>query len=347
MDPFSLFTAPVDEIMPPALTADEFARLPVMRGLEEIQAVAVALSGGPDSMALLALVHEWAQARSIMVHAITVDHALRAESQAEAQRVSGHVATYFPGVRHKILRRDPENITATKLQEQARHDRYEMMADECRAQGIKHLLLAHHQDDQAETFLFRLCKGSGTDGLAGMREQVVMNDVVRVRPLLGIEKEQLVATCRARDLPFVNDPSNGSDKFARVRLRQAMGALTREGLSIKRLALTAWRLGRARAALDHYAAVAWERALLVTEGTGLTFDLAVLMAEPEDIRLRVLMRALTVVGDDGFYGPRLERVEELAQIIFTESGFARTTIHRCLIEKSAARRTLSICKENA
>ncbi len=347
MDPFSLFTTPVDEMTLPALAADEFARLPVMQALENVAVVAVALSGGPDSMALLALVHEWAQARGIRVYAITVDHALRVESQAEAQRVGVYVATHFPGVSHKILHRNPENVTATKLQEQARHDRYEMMAEECRAQGIAHLLLAHHQDDQAETFLFRLCKGSGTDGLAGMREQVVMNDVVRARPLLGIEKERLVAICRARNLPFVNDPSNGSDKFARVRLRQAMGALTREGLSVKRLALTALRLARSRAALDHYADVAWERALQLKDDAGLTFDLAVLMAEPEDIRVRVLMRALTMVGNDGFYGPRLERVEELVQIIFTESGFTRTTIHRCLIEKSAARRTLCIRKENA
>lgn len=346
MDPFLLFSPSVDDVAAPV---DAAAFASAMQGFE-IKALAVALSGGPDSMALLALVSEWAIPRDIRVVALTVDHALRPESATEAQQVHEWVARYFPPVTHKVLRRDVTHITPTKLQEQARHDRYRMMADECHAQGVSHLLLAHHQDDQAETFLFRLCKGSGLDGLAGMQTERALGDIHLIRPLLGFDKMSLMKTCHARDIPFVKDPSNGNDKFARVRLRQVMPLLAQEGLSAKRMSVTAQRLARARAALDQVTDQVWAQALMLTE-EGLMFNLSVLQEQPEDIRIRVLMRALTAVsGQDDEYGPRLERVEELAQMLFTESaegaGFARTTLHHCIIEKSSARATLNIRREN-
>lgn len=350
MDPFLLLTPMVDDTLSTAITAGEFAA--VMTPLEGAKAVAVALSGGPDSMALLALTDEWARQRNIHVHAVTIDHALRVESADEAQRVHEWVAAYFPYATHEILRRDSSQITPTKLQEQAREDRYDLLASACRAQGIKHLLLAHHQDDQAETFLFRLCKGSGLDGLAAMSAETDIQDIVRVRPLLCFSKARLLATCTARELPYVKDPSNQNAKFARVRLRRVMDMLAQEGLSAQRLAKTSDRLARARQALDHFTDVAWQAALVSDDQTGLVFNFELLLTQPVDIRIRILMRALTQqAGSRDDYGPRLERVEELAQDLFTESGrdggFTRTTLHHCLIEKSTARGTLSIRPEKS
>lgn len=345
MDPFLLFPSVTDEALPQALSADEFARLPAMRPLYEVPSLAVALSGGPDSMALCALTYEWAQARGISMHAITVDHALRSESAAEARRVGEWVRQYFPQAIHVILRRDPESVPATKLQERARHDRYELMTGYCRENRIGHLLLAHHQDDQAETFLFRLCKGSGLDGLAAMRPQITVHNVQMVRPFLNIGKETLVGTCHMRSLPFVLDPSNHNDQFARVRLRHVMGALAHEGLTVRRLAVTAMRLGRAREALEHFTDVTWQAALLPSDSEMLVFDLNILDSQPDDIRVRIMMRALTIMSAEDGYGPRLERVEDLTQQTFTESGFTRTTLHRCIVEKSNARGTLSVRRE--
>ena len=350
MDPFVLLTPLPEEPAPLALDAVAFAHLPAMQALSGVSAVAVALSGGPDSMALAALTQEWAQERGIAVHMITVDHALRPESATEALRVGDWVGQHLSGVTHRVLRRDAALITPTKLQEQARHDRYRLMADECRARGIAHLLLAHHQDDQAETFLFRLCKGSGLDGLAGMNSQSAMHidpkkGVTLVRPLLGVDKGRLVATCQARALPFVSDPSNTNDKFARVRLRRVMSALGREGLTVRRLAVTALRLGRARAALEYYAEAAWVDAVVSQSDCDVLFDLTKLSAVPEDIRVRVLARALAQVGGDQGYGPRLEQVEELGAVLFEQAGFTRTTLHHCLVENSSARKTLRITRE--
>jgi tRNA(Ile)-lysidine synthase len=342
MDPYCLLPPDPDEPALPALDARTFAVLPGISALEQVPAVAVALSGGPDSMALCALLHETGR---VKIHAITVDHALRPESAAEAQRVGDWVARHFSGIEHVILRRDPETILPARIQEQARHDRYELMTGYCRAQGIRALFLAHHQDDQAETFLFRLCKGSGLDGLAGMKAESG-GDVRFIRPLLDIPKARLLATCAEKGLPFVSDPSNGNGKFARVRLRRVKEALAGEGLSAKRLAVTAQRLARGREALDHFARNVWDESCRSEEG-GLVFDCAALARQPEDVRIRILMKALAhVAGDDG-YGPRLERVEALARDIFDGEGFTRTTLHRCLIEKSTSDGALRFRKESA
>lgn len=363
--------ADVAPITAPIMAA-EFGALAVMDGVSDGGSVAVALSGGPDSMALLALIEEWAAPRNVTVLALTIDHALRAESAAEAAQVQGWVCQYFPRVVHHIIRRDQAALSPTKLQEQARADRYRLMADACAQAAVPHLFLAHHRDDQAETFLMRLCKGSGLDGLAGMSAHVLRGDLHLLRPLLGFDKARLVATCTARGLPYVNDPSNGNDKFARVRLRGLTAALAREGLSARRLAATALRMGRARAALEFYAGQLWAQSLCADEAApgALVFDWHILCAAPEDMRVRVLMRALAQVGagSDGNsadrYGPRLEQVEALAAALFPrtayresgcESGggsgagdaFVRTTLHQCIVERSAARGRLLIRAEKA
>lgn len=349
MDPYVLLTSPAGDAPDLPLGADEFARLSVMSALHDADAVAVAVSGGPDSMALLALTYEWAAARGKRVHALTVDHALRAESADEAAQVGAWIHIHFPGVTHEILRRDTVAITPTRLQEQARDDRYELMRAACARAGVSRLLLAHHRDDQAETFLFRLCKGSGLDGLAAMKGQSARGGLSLLRPLLGVDKVRLTATCAAYGVPYVKDPSNRNDKFARVRLRQLQQALSREGLSARRLAVTAGRMARAREALEFYAGQAWD-ATLIPGTQFLTFDWQRLRAYPADIRVRVLMRALdTAAPSPRGYGPRLDQVESLAVDIFPESpadpGFTRTTLHHCLIARSPARNVLVIRAE--
>ncbi|QQG36959.1 MAG: tRNA lysidine(34) synthetase TilS [Micavibrio aeruginosavorus] len=353
MNPFSLIQPEnqPDEVLP--LTAAEFSRLPVMREMEsavkEGAAIAVALSGGADSLALCVLLHEWVLARHLTLHALTVDHSLRPESAEEARRVGALATAHCPGLRHVVLRRDPEKIAPTRLQEEARRDRYRLMRGYCVSHGIRYLCLAHHQDDQVETFLFRLAKGSGIDGLAGMRAVVPAGDadLDYVRPLLDIPKGRLVAACRARGLDFINDPSNSDERFARARMRAWLQGLSSEGFSIKRLTQTAQRMERAARALEDIAAQVWKKALLTQSPAELVLSLGEVALQPEDIRVRILMRALERVGGGAGYGPRLEQVEDLQRHIFDKTGFTRTTLHHCLIEKSGARQTLRFVRENA
>lgn len=279
--------------------------------------VAVAVSGGPDSMALCYVLSRWALQNSVQIHAITVDHGLRAESSTEARRVGEWLAD-LPNVRHAVLTRtiDKEH-TKSRIMEDARNDRYAMMADYCASHNIRYLFVAHHRDDQAETFLFRLAKGSGLDGLSCMAaSQDYGDDLVLVRPFLALSKEDIHDYCTAEDVPFIRDPSNEKDEFARPRLRASRAVLEGEGLTSKRLSVTAGRMARARAALEYYTDMAFSEALQERDADYLCFDFSMLSAQPTETRLRVLLAVISGFWPDRSYAPRMEKAEDLERRIF-------------------------------
>jgi len=211
------------------VAAEEFAAAMARLGpFEKSPHLAVAVSGGRDSLALALLANDWVRARDGSLAALIVDHRLRAESQDEAR----HVAA--------LLRRrgiDTEILTwsdakpQTGLSEAARLARYDLLQDRCRALGILHLLLGHQADDQAETVLLRLADASGPEGLAGMAAIVERADMRLLRPLLGIGRDRLAATVLMHGLAWIDDPSNGNDAYARVVARQALQVDTRGALN--------------------------------------------------------------------------------------------------------------------
>lgn len=286
----------------------EFAALLDRIGdFEPAPRLAVGVSGGADSLSLCLLAHEWASARGGSVLALTVEHGLRPGSAEEAGRVGEWLAAR--GIAHEILAWIGEKPSAG-IQNAARDARRSLLAERCRRGGILHLLLAHHRDDQAETVLLRLSRGSGPDGLAGMAVVRELGPCRLLRPLLGIPRARLEAFLRAAGQPWIEDPSNRADRFARARLRHSVAVLSREGMDAARLADTARRCGRARAALD--AAVAdllAASAAVHPEGwVALHPDFAA--AVPEEVALRALARCLAVVG--GAVLPvRLDALERL------------------------------------
>lgn len=295
-----------------------FTATPSVQRLNDTHAIAVALSGGPDSMALLYLLSHETKAGKI--YALTVDHGLRPESAAEAQTVSTWVKDW-PRVEHRILRwtgRKPENA----IMQRARDARYRLMYQWCAVHDIDQLWLGHNRTDQAETFLFRLAKGSGLDGLSAMRTEQSYEGtaLTLVRPLLDAPKDDLHAFCLAHDIPHVQDPTNQNMAYARSRLRHALPLLEEEGLSEKRLAVTAHRLGRARDALDHYAALALRGAEITDKKA--TLNLTALAKAPEEIRLRAIRRAIAQMGSDS-YGPRLESLEDRLAHFFADLDNAK------------------------
>lgn len=182
--------------------------------------IAVAVSGGADSMAACLLAKEWAKAHSISLLALTVDHGLRPESRAEAERV--HTLLTSLGVTHKILTWEGQK-PRTRLQERAREARLALLAKECQIAHIQHLILAHHQGDQDETRLMRLARGTTLLGLAGMSAAREKDGVCLLRPLLATPKSALVAYLEEAHVPWIEDPSNNKDIFTRVLLRKAVG----------------------------------------------------------------------------------------------------------------------------
>jgi len=217
----------------------------------------------------------------------------------------------------------------------------------CLKNEIAHLCVAHHADDQAETFFFRLAKGSGLDGLGGMNVDSLWDDqeIHIMRPLLAQTKDEIVAYCNDHDIPFVTDPSNHNADYARPRLR---AALAEEGLNTHRLARTMMRLRRARGALDFYAQDLFEKSVKFSQDQAV-IDLELFQGAPEETRLRVLRMVFEHFGKGekkGAYGPRLERLEDLwAQMTRPQKPISRFTLSGLLVTHEPKRKRIIIVPE--
>ncbi|MDZ4380216.1 MAG: tRNA lysidine(34) synthetase TilS [Parvibaculum sp.] len=274
------------------------------------RSVAVAFSGGPDSLALLVLAARWAARRkNTVLHAFTVDHGLRAASGREAKEAARLSAAL--GVPHRILKWKGEK-PSTGIQAAAREARYGLLFAACRDVGANDLLVAHHLEDQAETFLLRLSRGSGIDGLAAMPASRPLRDDDRalrlLRPLLDLPRARLLATVAKSRLTPIQDPSNENERFDRVKARKALSILAPLGLDAARLARTAAQMGRAREALEAETA-----RLLAGQASYSAFGFAEMKAEaligaPAEIGLRALAALIRAAGG-GRYAPRLVQLE--------------------------------------
>jgi tRNA(Ile)-lysidine synthase len=278
-----------------------------------VPAVILAVSGGPDSIALMWLMARW---RRALVHgprliAVTVDHGLRAEAAREARDVKRLARSL--DLPHRTMRwADPKPKTG--LPAAARAARYRLLAQAARASGATHVLTAHTRDDQAETLLMRLLRGSGIAGLAAMARQTERDGTLLARPLLQVSKAQLIATLKKAGLGYADDPTNRDPGFTRPRIRAIMPALAAEGGDARNLARLASRLARANAAVEVLVDGA-ERylALRDRESADSGIDAKAFAALPEEIRLRLLLRAIDRFGHEG--PAELGKVEALLSIL--------------------------------
>ncbi len=268
-------------------------------GLDGVPALLLAVSGGPDSTALLMLAARWAQALKTQpkLFAATVDHGLRKEARREAAAV-GKVAKKLR-VAHRILRWNGKK-PSTGIQQSARQARYRLLAEAARKAGASHILTAHTLDDQAETVVMRMARGSGITGLGAMARRSRLDGLILVRPFLELPKLRLIATVRAAKIPYAEDPSNADPQFTRARMRRLMPELAREGLDARRLAILARRLRRADAALEADTTRAGaELALSTAEPPRIAFDADKFAKLPAEIALRLLGRVIGGMGTEG------------------------------------------------
>ncbi len=281
-------------------------------------AIVLAVSGGPDSIALMWLAARWRStlARGPRLVAVTVDHGLRVEAAAEARDVKRLARTL--DLTHRTLRWTGEK-PKTGLPAAARTARYRLLAQAARASGATHILTAHTRDDQAETLLMRLLRGSGIAGLAAMARESERDGVLLARPFLHVSKSQLVATLKKAKIGFADDPTNRDTNFTRPRLREIMPVLAAEGGDARNLARLASRLTRANQAVEilvdgaeRYLALrdreapragfdanAFASAFDASTFDASTFDAKAFAAMPEEIRLRLLKRAIDRFGHEG------------------------------------------------
>lgn len=285
------------------ISSSEAAQL--FAGLNGEEAIVLAVSGGPDSTALMWLAAQWRKQskRGPKLVAVTVDHGLRNESGAEARAVKKLAASL--GITHATLRWAGEK-PSRGIPAAARDARYSLLIKTARKFHAHHILTAHTLDDQAETILMRLVRGSGVSGLTGMRPgtrlDVTGSDpLVLMRPLLGIAKVRLIATLNAAKIPYADDPTNRDPTFTRARLRMSMPILAREGLTRERLALLADRVLRVETALYETVNAAQNRLTPVPwlKGKPIVINLDALAELPSEIQMRLVGRAIDWLGNEG------------------------------------------------
>jgi tRNA(Ile)-lysidine synthase len=277
--------------------------------LVDESALVLAVSGGADSTALLYLLARWRKRHkpSPKLHAVTIDHALRPQSRREASDVK-RIAVQL-GVVHRTMRWAGEK-PATGLQEKARAERYRLLLAAAHRAGARCVITAHTLDDQAETVLFRLARGSGLAGIgamarvsrAGFHAPVMRGakgSPALVRPLLAVAKARLVATLRAAGIDHAEDPSNDDPRFARVRWRKLAPVLAAEGLTAERLVQLARRVRRNEAAIEAVVSAAFDRLGSRRAAWTIAFDARGLRDVPAEIALRLIGRAASEVGDEG------------------------------------------------
>jgi tRNA(Ile)-lysidine synthase len=281
--------------------------------------IALAVSGGPDSLGLLLLA---AEARPLEVEAATVDHGLRPESRAEAEMVAAVCERL--GVPHTILTATWDEKPETAIQERARLMRYRLLGDWARERNLAVLLTAHHLDDQAETFLMRLARGSGVRGLAGMRRiaRVPGSNLALVRPLLGWRHAELEAVCAAAGVEPVQDPSNEDEEFERVRIRKALAET--DWLEPAPVAASAMYLAQADGGLRWATDLEWKRGV-VRDGMQLVYRP---VDAPPEIRRRIIRRAILALATEG--GGAEPRGRELDQILAALATGKRATLRGVL-----------------
>ena len=317
----SAVDGPVGDVEADALFADLAAE----------PALILAISGGPDSTALLYLVARWRARRRLAPHlvAVSIDHGLRPQARHEAavvKRLSEKL-----GVEHRTMRwsgAKPSN----GIQAAARLARYRLLRTAARRTRANCVLTAHTLDDQAETVLFRIARGSGLTGICGMARTVLIddlaagferpaaaarsardgagrnsgrsttgrpNDVLLIRPLLDLPKARLIVTLKEAGIAYVDDPSNADPRFARSRLRKLMPALVREGLTPQCLVRLARRVRRSEAAHEAAVSEAARRFGLGANSRNVALDSADWQEIPAEIALRLLGRAIGTIGNEG------------------------------------------------
>lgn len=294
---------------------------------------AIGVSGGSDSLSLMLLLADWAKAQGLPPPLVLcVDHGLRPEAKAEAKKVMAWARA--AGLRGAILRDETALPSSENLEAAARALRYRLMGDVLRKKRLAALYVAHTEDDQAETFLLRLGRGSGVDGLSGMRTVAPFPDpnfagLTLARPLLSFSRTVLREYLAGEKQPWIDDPMNADPRFARVRIRRAWPELAALGLTPGRLVEACGHLARARAALEVAAEAVVARACR-PHADGVLIDPVALSQAPPELALRSLAGVLMLVSGNP-YRPRFDRLQSLFTAVATGSLGGGRTLHGCRI----------------
>jgi tRNA(Ile)-lysidine synthase len=324
--------------------------LHLLESLEKLGAtdnskIAIALSGGVDSMALLLAASEILG--NSRISALTVDHGLRGESANEALAIAAICAEL--GIAHTILSWQ-HNSPQANVQEQAREARYALMLDWCQQNNTRFLLIAHHLDDQVETFFLNLGRGSGVYGLSAMPQVIEQQGIFCIRPMLEIPKTEIIKAAQEKNLRWFEDPTNAKNSYKRNRIRAAIPGVIEslhqadDGFSVSRINLAIKNIARARNALDFYTERHIKNSVEFAEtvtGISAIINAEIFWDAPEEVKFRSFAKIIQTIGGNNTV-PRLEKTINALRMIKTTKSL---TLGGCLVK--AQKNTIVISRAKA
>ena len=298
----------------------------------------VAVSGGPDSLALSFLIKIYSLKKSLDVKYYIVDHRLRKNSTKEAKNVQKHLKKFC--INLSILTwkgSKPKN----NIQSISRDKRYKLLIDSANKLKIKNILLGHHLDDLFENFFIRILRGSGLNGLVSLDRETQRDKVTLIRPLLEFNKNDLIYLSNYVFGSYVNDPSNENDKFKRVKIRNFIKQLSSEGLDKEKLLLTVRNLKLANENIKHYVRENLEKNLTVLPNKNNVILKKNFFSHSNEVVFRSFTEVLKIVGKK-YYPVRGKKIEKILQTIKVKKSF-QSTLGGCMIKK--VNETIIIVKE--
>lgn len=308
--------------------------------------IAIGVSGGIDSLALLLLFNDWAKQNNSILYTITVDHKLRETSTQEAITINNLCKNY--NINHIILTWEGEKPLAN-IEAIAREKRYELIAKFCKENEIKYLLTGHHLEDQAETFFIRLFRGSGIDGLSCMQNEIIINNLHIVRPFLNIHKYELKNYLEKNNIQWIEDESNNDEKFVRNKIRNFLNSFENKEEITERIAFAVNEINKCKnfiqAKLEEV-----ENKILDFSSFGICLiNTSELLKLEDDLSLRLLAKTSMKISGN-IYKPRLEKLKRLYEEIhnyYYNFENLKATFYGCIFQKYDENRMVVYREYNA
>ena len=285
------------------------------------------ISGGPDSMALAALSKFAMHEKKYKIFFVLVDHNIRKNSHKEALKV------------RKLLKKNGSNLEILKnrkkilsnIQKNARDIRYELLAKYCKTKKIKSILVAHHKDDQIETFLIRLFRGSGVEGLSSMSEiSKVKYGVSLIRPFLGFKKSELEYISKTVFGKTIKDPSNKNKKFLRTNVRELKKSFEKKGIDFNKIVKSISNISSSREAINFYVNQSIKKSVKYKNKETI-LNLGHFIKEPKEVKFRII-NSIVKRRSNSYYPPRSEKVLNLIKNL-QNGNLKKCTLGRCIFEK--------------
>ena len=286
----------------------------------------VGVSGGPDSLALTALSYIYSKEKKSKVYFALVNHNIRKSSSKEANQVKQLLKKKNIKLFVLINKKQIKN----NIQKKAREIRYELLSNFCKKKEIKHILTAHHMDDQIETFLIRLSRGSGVQGLSSMKKVTkIKSNIKLIRPLLDEKKNSLINISKQAFKKFFKDPSNYNDKFLRTKIRNLKKQFNKSGIQDKQILKSIQNLANTRDTLNDYINKVYKSCILKKKEK-IFIKNSPLFLESEEIQLKILSTIIQSTSKS-YYPPRSKKVINLLTNLKKKKNIKRT-LGGCIIE---------------